>query len=725
MATKRINVEIVQNKLLALNIQYLGDYNNTRKAFSCRCNACGHHWNAFWSNVIRKGCPACSRKTAALKQQRPLPVVLKKLKDKHISLLSAYCGVAAKHELECACGYRWTAVLCDVLRKTGCPACAPKLAAQRRRLPEATVIQRLKTRQIDLLTPYKGAHHKNKYRARCLKCSYEWQATYATLSYHGCPRCGGVLPKTLADYQKLAAGYGGSCLRQGKNTMHKSLWECAEGHHFQKAYSSLVQTESFCPICQNSRAEEVCRLAFETMFQKPFPKVRFKMDGYSHPLELDGYNAELKLAFEHQGAQHYRPSWHPDAVAKYRKTVRNDQRKVNWCRTNDVQLVCIPELYCKTALCDLETFIRSNVNNCAEIKAKLDIAQLKQMPSPVAKEGRQRHQRLATAAAVNNLQLLDDKFKGTLEDYRLVCGEKHIFSAHYKSIIRGVRCPKCRKLQRNSRQSASIGIAHQRLIRDRYATEDAQRLQRLNLTPQRASTFTLAQETLTGEHRDFIERYEWLGNAGYGIKWCFTARYAGLLGGVVLLSEPYRFERQETREMECLIQRGACASWTPINLGSRLIGFACGHMTRHADKRIFFAYADPAAGEIGTIYQACNFIFLGMIPKTVYTHRGEVKSAQTIKRTRRLLPWLKQQNIHLPSTCFTERGYFKWSKIPLAIRARMRAHVRTQVNHWNRQDLTHGKYVLIKGKSKTQTRKLLQVYAFKAQPYPKRLSSIV
>jgi hypothetical protein len=30
--------------------------------------------------------------------------------------------------------------------------------------------------------------------------------------------------------------------------------------------------------------------------------------------------------------------------------------------------------------------------------------------------------------------------------------------------------------------------------------------------------------------------------------------------------------------------------------------------------RIFYAYSDPAAGEIGTIYQACNWIYLGVGP---------------------------------------------------------------------------------------------------------------
>jgi len=225
---------------------------------------------------------------------------------------------------------------------------------------------------------------------------------------------------------------------------------------------------------------------------------------------------------------------------------------------------------------------------------------------------------------------------------------------------------------------------------------------------------------MTYEHQQFIERYEWLGNPGFGIKWCFTARYKNLLGGVILFSEPYRFENNETRHAEALIQRGACASWAPKNLNSHLIMYACRWMAQHTDKRVFFAYSDPAAGEIGTVYQACNFYYLGQFKKQVYTHKGKVKSAQTAKRTRHLLPWLAKQDITLPSSCFTPKGYFRWSAIPLAIKTKMREHIRLKITKWQRQDSRHGKYVLILGPNRTETKRWKRQYTFKSVPYTKR-----
>jgi hypothetical protein len=121
--------------------------------------------------------------------------------------------------------------------------------------------------------------------------------------------------------------------------------------------------------------------------------------------------------------------------------------------------------------------------------------------------------------------------------------------------------------------------------------------------------FTLAQESFSDEHKRFIERYEWLGSVGYSPKWVFTARTQGILGGVVIISEPNGYTKDKM--LEALISRGATASWTPKNLGSKMVMFSCNWMVQNTDKRVFFGYSDHDAGEIGTIYQACNFFYLG------------------------------------------------------------------------------------------------------------------
>ena len=187
-----------------------------------------------------------------------------------------------------------------------------------------------------------------------------------------------------------------------------------------------------------------------------------------------------------------------------------------------------------------------------------------------------------------------------------------------------------------------------------------------------------------------------------------------------MMSEPYRYERNETADIECLIKRGACASWTPKNLGSKLIMWACDWMVNNTQKRLFFAYADPVAGEIGTIYQACGFDYLGRFKKIVYWENGKLKNAQTSKRTSRLLPWMKKNGISVDPAWLTKKGYLRWSAIPEVLRKTLRKHVSDSSKNWFKQDLWHSKYVLFKSKSKSERIKLKAEYAFPTGPYPKR-----
>lgn len=70
------------------------------------------------------------------------------------------------------------------------------------------------------------------------------------------------------------------------------------------------------------------------------------------------------------------------------------------------------------------------------------------------------------------------------------------------------------------------------------------------------------------------------------------------------------------RDKAIALERGACR---PIkcdgmhsdNAASRLISGACKQAYREYGWQIFFAYSDVEAGEIGTVYQACNWLYLG------------------------------------------------------------------------------------------------------------------
>tara|TARA_R100001369_G_C3285371_1_gene162844 strand:- start:54 stop:983 length:930 start_codon:yes stop_codon:yes gene_type:complete len=118
------------------------------------------------------------------------------------------------------------------------------------------------------------------------------------------------------------------------------------------------------------------------------------------------------------------------------------------------------------------------------------------------------------------------------------------------------------------------------------------------------------------EVKHFIERHEWLGKMPNRPTHRFIARLKtnNVIAGAIVMATPNAFSNilgEGFKDCEKLISRGACISWSPKNLGSWLVTQSIRKMVKLTNYRIFTAYSDPEAKELGTIYQACNFYYLG------------------------------------------------------------------------------------------------------------------
>ena len=271
---------------------------------------------------------------------------------------------------------------------------------------------------------------------------------------------------------------------------------------------------------------------------------------------------------------------------------------------------------------------------------------------------------------------------------------------------------------------------HQRVMREQLLEND---LKTLNFDPSslKASDFALANETYSPEITEFIKTYEWLQSFGVSPKWTFTARYKGILSGVILINEPVSYSTilgPDTRKYEALIQRGAVISWAPKNLNSRLLMYACKWMVNNTAKRIFNGYSDPDAGEVGQIYQACNFDYLGKKfgNKVQLVHpafkKGKPFSAQTLRRTSTLKKWCKENSISIEPEWIKINGFKDLSKIP--------SEVKTAWYQWGKQVIKDsekiklppkGKYAMVLGKDKREQRLLDSLKTYKPCPYIKRV----
>lgn len=229
--------------------------------------------------------------------------------------------------------------------------------------------------------------------------------------------------------------------------------------------------------------------------------------------------------------------------------------------------------------------------------------------------------------------------------------------------------------------------------------------------------------------KDFIIRYEWLESLSQFNTHYFFAYYRGILGGVLIFSQPNAFSKlmgEDTKHIERLLSRGACASWTPKNLASKFIAWAIKWMVENTQYRLFTAYSDFSANERGVIYKSLNWYFLGQ------------KSGTTVRCINPYNP-----NVIISDRTFRARSFYKryakdlgiewqknwnndqsvlWENIPNDIEQRLREYSKEMyANATKIQFPNKRKWAFVLGKDKRETKKLRKLFEEnnKIFPYPK------
>lgn len=98
----------------------------------------------------------------------------------------------------------------------------------------------------------------------------------------------------------------------------------------------------------HSKGEQECRKVLEQIFERPFPKQRpdflaNHITGEGNNLELDCYNADLGIAVEYNGRQHYNyvPYFHKNHDQFVNQKYRDDMKR-RLCAENKVILIEVP-----------------------------------------------------------------------------------------------------------------------------------------------------------------------------------------------------------------------------------------------------------------------------------------------------------------------------------------------------------------------------------------------
>jgi hypothetical protein len=119
---------------------------------------------------------------------------------------------------------------------------------------------------------------------------------------------------------------------------------------------------------------------------------------------------------------------------------------------------------------------------------------------------------------------------------------------------------------------------------------------------------------------DIILEYEWLHSMPFANKYFFGLYFnvnnKSYLGGVLVFGNEYsentgNWDKYGYTDKLLLLSRGVCLWWTPKNCASFFISRAIKWIKSNTNYEIITATVDPAAGEIGTIYQSLNWYYVG------------------------------------------------------------------------------------------------------------------
>jgi hypothetical protein len=234
---------------------------------------------------------------------------------------------------------------------------------------------------------------------------------------------------------------------------------------------------------------------------------------------------------------------------------------------------------------------------------------------------------------------------------------------------------------------------------------------------------------------DFIKRHEWLGTISqYTTHW-YGAYYFDqsqelfgrhILAGVILMNLPNAMSKMlgDDTRIERLISRGACVSWSPKCLASRMMMWCIRDMVTKTEFRLFTAYSDPAAKELGTIYQACNFYYLGnrfgASTRYINPYTGKIVSDRFFRQKSAYKLYARELGINWDDNWIHD-GCIDWTCVPLSIENSLRSMSR------EKQSIATSvlapkkhKYAYVLGKSKVETKRLRMRFleANKVYSYP-------
>jgi len=250
-----------------------------------------------------------------------------------------------------------------------------------------------------------------------------------------------------------------------------------------------------------------------------------------------------------------------------------------------------------------------------------------------------------------------------------------------------------------------VGKCHQRIIREELEVTEANNLfgkywENINFLKDNA----VVKEIRRKQALPLILKYEWLGTLPVNFTKFVGLYFDNYLTGVacfhnINVSGKYSLFGYPAW---CL-GRGACVHFAPNWAGSFLVSSACKLLFNKLKPVYIVAYSDYDAGEIGTIYQACNWVFLGKIKTQVWRDKNG-KDCSIAPHTRAVTGYQRKNNPELKAT--KEQIEIEIDKL--------------HQEGYKKVKKERGKYAYVYGKKCKEKRIMQKILKEKSQKYFKR-----
>lgn len=157
---------------------------------------------------------------------------------------------------------------------------------------------------------------------------------------------------------------------------------------------------------------------------------------------------------------------------------------------------------------------------------------------------------------------------------------------------------------------------------------------------------SVVREISFNEAKEVINKYEWLGCMPVCVRHCYGLFFPSLtntddwlLGGVTVFSQEYAenqgvWDKYGYTGKIILLARGVNLHFCPKNANSHLIMESIKLLP--PQYKVITCTVDNLAGEVGTIYQACNFDYVGVMRKgkerTGFIINGKLYGSRAIRQ---------------------------------------------------------------------------------------------